>query len=164
MMNKSNLFIIVLAILSLVFYACESESPTNDETGDTAEWQTVFFDDFNRSDGPAGSNYSALIYNPSEGLIDSTLSISNNMLQLSGGIYYAIIYVNEVTNDVIRVSLKCSTTAAPSGSYIFGVCAKSRILGNECKNIMVVLLGWMKIQSLLLKVLRVILLYLKLMM
>ena len=124
MINNFKLCIIVLAVLSTVFLTCD-KSPTNDDTGDTAEWQTVFFDDFNRSDGPAGSNYSAHIYIPSEGFSD-TLSISNNMLKLSGEIYYAIRYVNEVTNDVVRVSLKCSTTNAPSGSYAFGVSARTR--------------------------------------
>ena len=125
MMNKSNLFIFLLAILSMIFYTCKSESPTDDGTGDTSEWQTVFFDDFNRSDGPVGSNYSVQIEGGS-----GALSISNNMLQLSGGKYYAIRYVNEVTNDVIRVSLKCSTTNAPSGSYAFGVSARSRYIGD----------------------------------
>ena len=130
MMNKSNLFIIVLAILSMVFYTCKSESPTDDSTGDTAEWQTVFFDDFNRSDGPVGSNYSADIRSISEGLSFS-FSISNNKLKLSGGVMYRIIYVNEVTNDVIRVSLKFSTTpwsGHEEYGYGFGVIAKGRIL------------------------------------
>lgn len=124
MMPKFKLCIIVLAVLSIVFFMF-CKSPTDDDAGDTPEWQTVFFDDFNRSDGSAGSNYTVQIESGS-----GVLSITNNMLQLSGGVYYAIRYVNEVTNDVIRVSLKCSTTVATSGGNIYGfaVGAKGKVL------------------------------------
>jgi hypothetical protein len=124
MLPKFKLFIIGLAVLSIIFLMF-CKSPTDDDKGDTPEWQTVFFDDFNRSDGSAGSNYTVQIESGS-----GVLSISNNMLQLSGGVYYAIRYVNEVTNDVIRVSVKCSTMTAPSDSIGFGVCVKGRILSN----------------------------------
>lgn len=122
MMPKFKLFIIVCAALSIVFLMF-CKSPTNDDT--SGEWQTVFFDDFNRSDGSIGSNYTVQIESGS-----GVLSISNNMLQLSGGVYYAIRCVNEVTNAVIRVSVKCSTTVATAGgnSYGFAVGAKSSIL------------------------------------
>lgn len=118
MIYKFKPYTIVLAFLSIVFLMF-LQSCTDDDTGDTPEWQTVFFDDFNRSDGPVGSNYSAQIENGS-----GAFSISDNMLQLSGGIYYTIRYVNEFTNDVIRVSIKCSTTSATSDTYGFAVCAK----------------------------------------
>ncbi len=122
MTPKFKLFIIIWTGLSIIFLMF-CKSPTNDDT--TGEWQTVFFDDFNRSDGSAGSNYTVQIESGS-----GVLSISNNMLQLSGGVYYAIRCVNEVTNDVIRVSVKCSTTVATSGgnSYGFAVGARSSIL------------------------------------
>lgn len=133
-MNKFKLYTIVLAILSIVFLMCECKSPTN---GDTAEWQTVFFDDFNRNDGPVGSNYSVNIQSAIEGS-QYTFSILNNKLKLSSGgvIMYDIRYVNEVTNDVIRFSLKCSTTNPPSGSwegfsYGFGISARSRFISNN---------------------------------
>lgn len=118
MIYKFKLCTIVLAILSIVFLMF-CESPTTDDTEGNPEWQTVFFDDFNRSDGSVGSNYSVQIEGGS-----GAFSISNNMLQLTGGVYYTIRYVNEVTNDVIRVSIKCSTTSATSDTYIFAACAK----------------------------------------
>lgn len=133
-MNKFKLYTIVLAILSIVFLMCECKSPTN---GDTAEWQTVFFDDFNRNDGPVGSNYLVTIWNVIEDE-QHTLSIFNNKLTLSSGgvILSDIRYVNEVTNDVIRFSLKCSTTNPISGSYEgfsygFGIQARSRFISNN---------------------------------
>ena len=117
--NKSS--IILLAIFSCILVMCEIKtSPEN-----VPEWQTVFFDDFNRNDGPVGSNYSVTLYIPSVAITD-TLSISNNILQLTGELYYAIKYMNEVNNDVIRVSAKFSTSAAPSSDYAFGVCARSK--------------------------------------
>jgi hypothetical protein len=129
-MTIYKFWMIVLAILSVVFYACESKSPTDDNVEDTLQWETVFFDDFNRNNGPVGSNYLVQLYSPSEGGSD-TLSISNNMLQLSGELFYAIRYANEVTNDVIRVSAKFTTTDAPSGSYGFGVAVRNRNLGTD---------------------------------
>jgi hypothetical protein len=101
------------------------KSTTDNGTDDTAEWQTVFFDDFNRSDGAAGNNYTVQVEGGS-----GTFSISNNMLELSGGVYYAIRYANDVTSDVIKVSVKCSTMTAPSDDYAFSVVAKSSNLGN----------------------------------
>lgn len=120
MLNKYALSITLAAVLSVAFIGCESK----ESTGTTpAEWQTVFFDDFNRSDGPVGNNYQVQIEGGS-----GVLSISNNRLQLSGGRYYAIRYVNGGYDDVIRVGVRCSTTAWSGGEYVFGVAAKYRIL------------------------------------
>jgi len=124
-MNKFKLYIIVLAVLPIVFLMCDTKSPTDDGTGDTPEWQTVFFDDFNRSDGSVGGNYSVQIEGGS-----GVLSILNSMLQLSGGVYYAIRYVNEVTNEIIRVGIKCTITAQTSDSCAFSIGAKGKVLGN----------------------------------
>ena len=121
MLSKNKISIILLAIFSCVLFMCDIKtSPEN-----APEWQTVFFDDFNRNDGHVGSNYSVTLYIPSVTITD-TLSISNNKVPLTGEVYYAIKYVNEVKNDVIRVSAKFSTSAAPSSDYAFGLCARSK--------------------------------------
>ncbi len=119
MLNKYARSITCVAILSVILLGCES-TPT-DPNG-TPEWQTVFFDDFNRSNGPVGNNYHVQIEGGS-----GVLSIADNRLQLSGGLYYAIRYINEVNDDVIRVSVRCSTTVWSGVDYGFGVAARSRI-------------------------------------
>ena len=130
MLNKYACSIVLAAVLSVGFLGCESKESTPTGPGTTPEWQTVFFDDFNRSDGPVGSNYSVDIRSTSEGL-SYTFSISNNKLKLSGGVMYAIRYVNEVYDGAIRVSVEFSTTpwsGHEEYGYGFAVAAKSRIL------------------------------------
>ena len=117
---------VTFVILSIIFLMCKDDSPTDEDTEGTAEWQTVFFDDFNRSDGPAGNSYSLEIYEGS-----GTFSITDSMLVYSGGGFYAVRYVNEVSCDVIRVSMKCRTMAAANlEDYGIGVCIKSSSLYN----------------------------------
>ena len=62
-MNIYKLWIIVLAILSMVFYTCENVSPTDDDTEDTPEWQTVFFDDIEINDTGTPTSLSNRIVN-----------------------------------------------------------------------------------------------------
>ena len=122
MMNQSNLFIIVLAILSMVFYTCESESPTDNGTEDTAEWQTVFFDDFNRSDGDLGNDLSVEVY-PA-----GTVEIVNNKVKITAAeqtMYYAINY-REVNANAVRVSVICSTTTFNPSQEVYGVAVMAR--------------------------------------
>ncbi len=76
MIYKFRLCIIVLAILSIVFLMF-CESPTNNETEANPEWQTVFFDDFNRSDGDLGNNLSVEVY-PA-----GTVEIVNNKVKIT---------------------------------------------------------------------------------
>ena len=123
MQSSSKSGIVILAFFSALLLSCVRKTPTIGETETVLEWQTIFFDDFNRSDGPIGSNYSVTLYIPSVAITD-TLSIKNNNVRLSGELYYAVKYANEVTNDIIRVSVKFITTAAPTGNYAFGVCAR----------------------------------------
>ena len=120
-MKKYKFYIVIITILSLVIIMCVN-SPNEPE--DDVAWQTIFFDDFNRPDGPIiGTKYSVQTYGES-----GSISLSNNQVKLAGGIYYAIIYSNEVDTDTIKVSLKCTTAAEPSGEYAFGVAAKSKYL------------------------------------
>ena len=112
----------VMAALSLAFTACNKNNPTSSTTN--ATWQTVFSDDFNRADGSVGVNYSVQWYG------GGATSILSNRVRVAGGTNYAIRYLTGVANQVVKVSVKCTTTMAPLGGYGLGVTVKSRSLGD----------------------------------
>ena len=121
MMSKFKLSIIILAISSIVFLMCD-KNPTDDGTGDTSEWQTVFFDDFNRSDGDLGNNWSVEVY-PA-----GTIEIVSNKVKITAAeqtMYYAINY-GEVNANAVRVSVICSTTTVNPSQEGYGVAVMAR--------------------------------------
>ena len=79
MLSNMKRSIILLVIFSSLFFMCESKTSTESNP----EWNEVFYDNFNRSDGLIGNNYSAMLYIPSVAMTD-TLFISNNQLKLTG--------------------------------------------------------------------------------
>ncbi|MFC1552900.1 SUMF1/EgtB/PvdO family nonheme iron enzyme [Candidatus Latescibacterota bacterium] len=94
---------------------------TDDGTGDTAEWQTVFFDDFNRSDGDLGNDLSVDIY-PA-----GTVEIESNKLKITAAekTMYAINY-SEVNANSIRASVICSTTTVNTSQEVYGIAVSAR--------------------------------------
>lgn len=118
----------VLAILLLV-PSCDS-SPTVDDTDGTSttpEWQTVFFDDFNRGDGSVGSSYAVMLYSPSNDDIAYDALISNNQVLLSEAhlAYWAVKYAQAVNSDTTRVSARFSVPTASSGASSFAVSTRA---------------------------------------
>ncbi|MCF8242488.1 MAG: hypothetical protein K9J16_14005 [Melioribacteraceae bacterium] len=131
-MISSNKFpLLLIFIISCLLIACDSDSPTEDDTNNTnATWQTVFFDDFNRSNGLVGNNYYAVLYIPSVSVTD-TLLITDNRIKLTGELYYAVMYAHAVTNDVIRISTKFTTSNADFINNSFGISAKASYSGTD---------------------------------
>ncbi|MFC2090845.1 hypothetical protein ACFLT1_08715 [Bacteroidota bacterium] len=110
----------VLMLFTLLIYSCE-EVP--EEQAD--EWETVFFDDFNRADGDLGTNFEVQIYG------DGSALVSGNQLKVEDGSYYAVRYGTPVSDDKFRFSLKCTTAENPSSTYAFGISARSRSLATD---------------------------------
>lgn len=83
-------------------------------------WQTVFFDNFNRTDGPIGNNYSTL---PSAGI--TQIGVLSNEIKVANGdtspAYWIINYVKGIDADSIRISCKFR---APNKGYGFSIAAR----------------------------------------
>ena len=97
---------------------------TGNETNVTpCNWTTVFYDDFTRADGPIGANYTTQV---NTGTLN--VAVSNNQMVLTGPAdFWAIRYVNGVTGNTQRVSIKF----IGSKHFSLGVTCKSRDLGNN---------------------------------
>ena len=95
-------------------------------------WQTVFFDDFNRADGPLGSNYTTL---PSGGI--TQLGIISNEVKVANSstspAYWIISYINGVNADSIRISCKYK---APNSGYGFSISARDNGVNTYSAGIM----------------------------
>lgn len=82
-------------------------------------WHTLFFDDFNRSDGALGANYTI---DPSDSI--RQLDIFNNEVRVTSGMataYWRVLYINGFTYDSIRISCKYR---APKKGYSFSINAR----------------------------------------
>lgn len=115
---------------------CSSDDPLG--PGEDAEWEVVFSDDFDRSNGLPGSNWDVQVFSTTG--VSATVTVTDNRLAVSGGEYYAMRYADSVTGDTIRVTVVCATMAGPytgvpdgTGGTTAGcgVVAKSRDVGNN---------------------------------
>ena len=95
-------------------------------------WQTVFYDNFNRSDGAIGINYTTL---PSGGI--TQLGIVSNEVKVANGVtspaYWIISYINGVNADSIRISCKYK---APNSGYAFSISARDNGVNTYSAGIM----------------------------
>ena len=85
----------------MVYAGCK-KSTSDDNPPRDCTWSTVFSDDFNRADGPIGSNYYEVF--SGTGFAD----IFSNQLRVSTtNCYWAICYGTEVDGNKTRASIEC---------------------------------------------------------
>ena len=117
---KLGVIAFFILVVTSLFWNCE------DETGDkNNEWETIFFDDFNRVDGDLGNNYSVQIYG------NGSATIVDNQIKMEDGLYYAIRYETKVPDNKVKFSLKCTTDSEPSTDYAFGISVRTKNLAND---------------------------------
>lgn len=124
---------------SLYASAFQWKGFTNIVEGFNAQnWQTVFYDDFNRADGTLGSNYTY----PHQGGPITQLGILNNEVKVaSSGLgsngspnaYWEINYINGVNANNIRIS--CNFRA-PNSGYAFTINARDNGINTYSAGIM----------------------------
>jgi len=107
-------------------------------------WQTLFYDDFNRVDGPLGSNYTT---SPSSGT--TQLGILGNEVKIASDAtapaYWIISYLNGINYDSVRISCKfrapnlgygSSISARDNGifTYSAGIMSDSDTIAISCRD------------------------------
>ncbi len=122
MKNFVKLSFIPIVVLTIMILLWNCKDETDDKNN---EWETIFFDDFNREDGGLGKNYSVQIYG------NGTATISDNQLKIEDGKFYAVRYETKVPDNKVKFSLKCTTDDQPSTEYAFGISVRTKNLANE---------------------------------
>jgi len=114
----------------LLSTSCGGSESTDVETDPVSEWRTVFSDDFNRGNGPIGSNYFVVLYHVLDNVTTFDASVVNNEVQLTWAsqTYFAVRYSQPVTGDTTRVSATFTVREAPSTGSSFSVSARSTYL------------------------------------
>jgi hypothetical protein len=115
----------LFACLVLLFAGCSKDSSSDTTNyGSNCTWTTVFYDDFNRADGPIGNNYDDTIISVYGASGSGFADILSNSLRVStNDCYWAIWYVTNVDGSKIRSSIKC-TVPSTAGPYNFGLGGK----------------------------------------
>ncbi len=131
MKNKNYLYLASFILFSCIIILTSCKKDEDEDNNDPApptpcQWETAFFDDFNRANGPIGTNYDAQLgcLNPQGGA-----DIFNNQLRFRGQQCWAIRYTQGVAGNAIRVSIKF--TVVDSSNYNFALDVFSKDLGNN---------------------------------
>jgi hypothetical protein len=109
---------------------------------DLPEWEVVFSDNFDRSDGGPGGDWSVQVFSTTGEA--ATIAVADDQFAVPGGEFYAKRYSTPVSGDTLRVSVVVTTMAAPYTTSLdlgdststdfnagFGVVARSIDLGNN---------------------------------
>jgi len=113
------LTLVLLVCLMILAVHCKKK---DDTTNGECIWTTIFFDDFNRTDGRIGPNYTVQFYPHGEEYIqDGKLFV--------GGEAWAIRYMHGVSENKLKVSILFYTT--DTTMFNFGVTGRSKDLGNN---------------------------------
>lgn len=119
-MKKIHLSLTATVIILLIFSNCKKEE-------NTCNWATVFFDDFQRTNGTIGTNYNVQVGCGGNGQAD----IHDGKMRFFGSGCWAIRYITTIDNDVQRISAKITPV---SGSPQCGIACKGRDLGGNFQN------------------------------
>ena len=114
----------LFAFLLVLIAGCSKSPDSNDNTPIiVCTWDTVFYDDFQRTDTLLGSNYQAIIQPTPHGG-HGFADIWNNSLRISSdSVFWAIVYNPSVDGSRTRVSVQCVTPAS-GGTCAFAVGGK----------------------------------------
>jgi hypothetical protein len=125
-MKKNNFYACSGVALFLTFFLIVQCSKDNGSTDKiiSGKWFTLFNDDFQRTDGAIGDNYSVQVECDGNGVA----AILGNKLSFSGSGCWAIRYTGGIVGDTVKASLDCEVTR---GNPNFGLTIKSRDLGNN---------------------------------
>lgn len=125
---------LLLAALVILFSHCKKKEDKNTVT---CTWTTVFFDDFDRADGPVGPNYTVQCHPSGEAFIQS------GKLYVTGQ-YWAVRYIQGIGEEKLRISILLYTT--DSSGFYCGVTGRSRDLGNNAQEFIMGLTSMTKIE------------------
>jgi len=131
MKTKRYLFFTSIILISCLFILTSCKKDEDDNSNDPpaptpCQWETAYFDDFNRANGPIGPNYNVQLgcADPKGGA-----DIFNNQLRFRGQQCWAIRYVQGIAGNSVRVSIKF--TVVDSSNYNFALDVFSKDLGNN---------------------------------
>ncbi|MFC2107212.1 hypothetical protein ACFLRY_02630 [Bacteroidota bacterium] len=131
MKTKRYFSLVGVLFLSCMILIISCKKDEDDNSNDPAppdpcSWQTAFFDDFNRANGPIGPNYSVQLGWP---VGAGGADIFNNQLRFRGEEFWAIRYTTPITDKSVRVSIKFSVV--DSSNYNFSLEVFSKDMGNN---------------------------------
>jgi hypothetical protein len=121
MKNQKIYFLLAGVTFLLLLTTCsKKKSDDNNNLTLNCTWTTVFFDDFQRVDGPVGPNYRDTLAGGS-----GVYGVVGDMLKVTGTGYWGIFYKDSISANIIRVSIKFIGDTG----YYAGVSAKFSNVG-----------------------------------